>query len=135
MTKDNRPLSPHIQIYKPQISSFTSIMHRATGIFLYFGVVIIAWAIVHYTYQVEISLTGLAQGASCDCEFTKYFLTTVVIIWAFCLYYHLCNGIRHLFWDIGKGFDKEVAKRNGILVIATSLILTFASIIYAYCLI
>jgi succinate dehydrogenase / fumarate reductase cytochrome b subunit len=135
MTKDNRPLSPHIQIYKPQIGSLTSILHRATGIFLYIGVVIISWAIVHYTYEAEIVLTGNSGNPSCDCIITKYALIAIVIAWAFALYYHLCNGIRHLFWDIGKGFDKKVAIRNGVLVLVVSTILTAASVFYVFYLI
>jgi len=130
-----RPLSPHLQIYKPQISSFTSILHRATGIFLYVGVVIICWAIVHYTYQLEISVDGDVAEESCSCSTMKYFLYFVVISWSFALYYHLCNGIRHLFWDIGKGFDKKIANRNGLLVLLASTLLTIASTYYVLCLI
>jgi succinate dehydrogenase / fumarate reductase cytochrome b subunit len=126
----NRPLSPHIQIYKPQIGSFTSILHRLTGIFLYLGVVVICWSIVHYTYQVDIMIDGeVSEDASCSCPW-KYVLLTVVIAWSFALYYHLCNGVRHLFWDLGKGFDKNTANRNGILALLASAFLTIASIYY-----
>ncbi|MFT6332414.1 MAG: succinate dehydrogenase / fumarate reductase cytochrome b subunit [Lentimonas sp.] len=130
-----RPLSPHIQIYKPQIGSLTSILHRLTGIFLYLGVIVIAWAIVHYTYESEIVISGQSGQIACDCLVTKYILKAVVIAWSFALYYHLCNGIRHLFWDIGKGFDKKTASRNGVLVLLTSTILTTASALYVFYLI
>jgi succinate dehydrogenase / fumarate reductase cytochrome b subunit len=124
-----RPLSPHIQIYKPQIGSFTSILHRLTGIFLYLGVLIIAWAIVHYTYQVDIMVDGeITENASF--AYTQYALFAVAAAWSFALYYHLCNGIRHLFWDIGKGFDKKTANRNGVVVLLVSSFLTIASIYY-----
>jgi len=124
-----KPLSPHIQIYKPQISSFTSILHRATGIFLYIGVVLICWAIVHYAYQVEILADGEIEEKTCDCSW-KYLVYVAVLMWSFSLYYHMCNGIRHLFWDIGKGFEKKTANRNGILVLITSAMLTIASASY-----
>jgi len=124
-----KPLSPHIQIYKPQISSFTSIFHRATGIFLYIGVVLICWAIVHYAYQVEILADGEIEEKTCDCSW-KYLVYVAVLMWSFSLYYHMCNGIRHLFWDIGKGFEKKTANRNGILVLITSAMLTIASASY-----
>jgi succinate dehydrogenase / fumarate reductase cytochrome b subunit len=125
-----RPLSPHIQIYKPQIGSLTSILHRLTGIFLYVGVVIICWAIVHYTYQVDIMIDGdVSEDASCACPW-KYALFAVASAWSLALYYHLCNGVRHLFWDIGKGFDKKTANRNGILVLLASAFLTISSIYY-----
>ncbi|MFT6105849.1 MAG: succinate dehydrogenase / fumarate reductase cytochrome b subunit [Rickettsiales bacterium] len=126
----NRPLSPHIQIYKPQIGSLTSILHRLTGISLYVGVVIIFWAIVNYTYQVEIMIDGeVSSGVACSCFWT-YALFVVAAAWSWALYYHLCNGIRHLFWDIGKGFDKKIANRNGIIVLLASTFLTIASIYY-----
>ncbi len=126
-----RPLSPHIQIYKPQISSFTSILHRATGIFLYIGVVLICWAIVHYAYQVEILVDGEIEEKTCDCSW-KYLVYAAVLMWSFSLYYHMCNGIRHLFWDIGKGFEKKTANRNGILVLIASAMLTIASAYYIF---
>lgn len=133
-SQKERPLSPHIQIYKPQISSFTSILHRFTGIALYIGVVIICWAIVHYTYQLEISVDGDMIEETCSgCQAIKYLLYLVVILWSFALYYHFCNGIRHLFWDIGKGFDKKIANRNGWLVLGISAILTIASVYYVLC--
>ncbi|MFT7086693.1 MAG: succinate dehydrogenase / fumarate reductase cytochrome b subunit [Rickettsiales bacterium] len=135
MNKKNpqeRPLSPHIQIYKPQIGSLTSILHRLTGIFLYFGVVAISWAIIYYAYQVEIVINGeMIDGQSCSCTL-KYVFYAAVFAWAFSLYYHLCNGIRHLFWDIGKGFDKETSIRNGILVLATSALLTVLTAYLAF---
>ncbi len=126
-----KPLSPHIQIYKPQISSFTSILHRATGIFLYIGVVLICWAIVHYAYQVEILVDGEIEEKTCDCSW-KYLVYAAVLMWSFSLYYHMCNGIRHLFWDIGKGFEKKTANRNGILVLIASAMLTIASAYYIF---
>ncbi len=125
----NRPLSPHLQIYKPQISSFTSILHRATGIFLYIGVVVLCWVIVYYTYQVEIVMEGDLEEKVCDCPW-QYVLYLVILMWAFSLYYHLCNGIRHLFWDMGKGFDKKTANRNGVLVLLASFLMTIASVYY-----
>ena len=123
MTNDNRPLSPHIQIYKPQITSFTSILHRLTGVVLYLGVLLICVFISYYTYQIDV----MDKGYECDCLWTKIAIYTVIFFWAFALYYHLCNGIRHLFWDIGKGFDIKVAKRNGVIVLVSAFLLTVAS--------
>ena len=129
---DSRPLSPHIPIYKPQISSFTSILHRITGILLYIGIIILSWIIVYHSYKFEIySLNETSER--CDCFWLSllqksYFV--IIVGWAFALYYHLCNGIRHLFWDIGKGFDKKTANRNGLIAIFTSILLTTASSFY-----
>jgi succinate dehydrogenase / fumarate reductase cytochrome b subunit len=131
MNSKNLPLSPHIQIYKPQISSFTSILHRATGIFLYIGIVVICWYIIYYTYQADIAVDGDLDEKYCHYS-AIYFIYTVGLAWSFSLYYHLCNGIRHLFWDAGKGFNKNAANRNGVLVLAISTCLTLLSFYYVF---
>lgn len=87
------------------------------------------WAIVHYAYQVEILINGDVEENTCDCSW-KYFFYLIVAAWAFSLYYHLCNGIRHLFWDIGKGFNKNTSNRNGVLVLLSSFLMTIASFYY-----
>lgn len=123
MAQKEKPTSPHLQIYRWNISSLTSIMHRLTGVMLYFSVVAISWYIVYYTYQINID----AASENCDCPLKKiinsiFYLAIIAL--TFALYYHFCNGIRHLFWDIGKGFENKIAKRNGTIVIALSLIFT-----------
>lgn len=123
--KDTRPLSPHLQIYAWNISSFTSILHRFTGVILYLAIVAISWYVVLYTYQAAPTETMPAEV--CDCpgrQILQYVICAVAIGVIFCLYYHFCNGIRHLFWDIGKGFELRTAQRNGYLVIITAVILT-----------
>jgi len=128
MTTKKRPTSPHLQIYKWNISSITSILHRLTGVMLYFSVIAISWYIVYYTYQINISEGGME---SCDCPIKKFMnaiFSLAIIAITFALYYHFCNGIRHLFWDIGKGFDKQTAKTNGFLVVILSLIFTILTI-------
>ena len=127
MSQKKRPTSPHIQIYRWNISSFTSIMHRFTGILLYLSITAIVWYVVYYTYQINIS----QSIETCDCPLKSiidsvFSLATIGV--TFSLYYHFCNGVRHLFWDFGKGFDKETAKTNGFLVIALAAILTSITI-------
>jgi succinate dehydrogenase / fumarate reductase cytochrome b subunit len=70
----------------------------------------------------------------CDCpgkELLQYVLYAVAIGVIFCLYYHFCNGIRHLFWDIGKGFELETARTNGFLVIILAVVFTLLTIGFA----
>ncbi len=127
MTVKKRPTSPHLQIYKWNISSLTSIFHRLTGVMLYFALIAISWYIVYYAYQINIA----SPSEDCDCLMKKIFdniFILAAIATTFALYYHFCNGIRHLFWDIGKGFDKETAKTNGFLVIILALIFTTVTI-------
>ena len=95
----NRPLSPHLQIYAlHRFTSFTSVMHRATGIVSSVGMVF-----------VTIWLASAASSESAYLAFNRFFSNPFIVlcmfIWTGCLCYHFCNGIRHLSWDIGKNLD------------------------------
>ena len=102
-------------------------MHRATGVVLYFSILLISWYLTYYAYEVNPA----ESVETCDCPlnllFANLFLLAAIGV-SFSLYYHLCNGIRHLFWDIGKGFELKDAKRNGYLVLLSALLLTVATI-------
>lgn len=115
--RDSRPLSPHIGIYKPQISSVLSILHRITGIALAVGTVpLVGW------------LWSAAYSAGCFAAISAFFSTAIgialLIGWSFALYFHLANGIRHLFWDAGLGYSIPAMTRSGILVILAAFGLT-----------
>lgn len=121
-----RPTSPHLQVYRWNLSSLTSIFHRLTGVALYFSVLIIGWYIVYFSTRINLD-----SQESCECMMMavlKNLFILAGILITFSLYYHFCNGIRHLFWDIGKGFEVKVANRNAKLVIASALALTIATI-------
>ncbi len=127
----NHPTSPHLQIYRWNLSSLTSIFHRLTGVALYFSVVVIAWYIVYYSTKINFDESETCQCLMMAIMRNLFILASVAI--TFSLYYHFCNGIRHLFWDIGKGFDVKIATRNAVIVIFTSLALTIgtiASVVY-----
>ena len=121
MLNSNRPLSPHLTIYKLQISSALSILHRITGAFLFFGIITLAWLMIAILMQksglafVETSFACLA-----DCSIFELFVLGL----SFCLYYHLFNGVRHLFWDIGLGLELITMKKTGVLVVVLSLLFT-----------
>lgn len=125
------PTSPHLQIYRWNIGSLTSIMHRFTGILLYASLLVISWYIVYYTYQIDIS----QNSHKCDCLKTKiinFIFCGASIALIFSLYFHFCNGIRHLFWNIGKGFEKKTAQFNGYLILGISISLTLLTIIIVF---
>ena len=112
-----RPLSPHLQIYKPQLTSILSILHRATGVTLSMGsVILVSWIIV------------LTLGEETYVIYTKiinhWFSHLVLIGFTFGVFYHLSNGIRHLFWDAGYGYGLREAYISGSLVVFSSLLLT-----------
>lgn len=117
MSSQQRPLSPHLQIYKPQISSVLSIFHRISGVYLSLG----SYALVLWLSLLAFSAEGfLALSAFWGSLFGQALLIT----WTGAFFYHLTNGIRHLFWDAGKGYDLETMTKSGWAVLATSLILT-----------
>ena len=116
----NRPLSPHLQVYRPQLTTVLSILHRATGIALSVGALYLAvWVICAAAHP---RVYALFQG------FNGSIAGRIVLGgWLFCLFYHLCNGIRHLFWDAGYGFELKDAYRSGWIVVIVSLLATALS--------
>lgn len=112
-----RPLSPHLSVYKPQITSVLSITHRATGVFLLLGAFILVWW-----------LTALAAGEQgCTCVFTLLSSGTgklFLLGWTLSLFYHLANGIRHLFWDIGYGFELKTVTVSGVAALVFAVLAT-----------
>ena len=120
MKNTTRPLSPHLQIYRPQLTSVLSIAHRGTGIVLAAG----ALFLVYW-------LNALAAGADAFDHLRHlmeaWYGQILLLGFSFSLFYHLCNGVRHLFWDAGLGFEIETAYRSGKAVVAVSLLLTAAT--------
>jgi len=116
----NRPLSPHLQVYRPQLTSMLSILHRATGIALSVGALYLAIWVICAAAQPRVY--EWFQG------FNGSIVGRIVLGgWLFSLFYHLCNGIRHLFWDAGYGFELKDAYRSGWIVVIVSLIATALS--------
>ena len=112
-----RPLSPHLQVYKPQMTSVLSIMHRAAGVALAIGSLMVVWWLVAAATSEEAY--NLAQ------DFAGSPIGTLMIFgWSVALFYHLCNGCRHLLWDMGYLFKIENAYKAGYLVLLATAILT-----------
>lgn len=124
MASDNRPLSPHLQIYRPQLTSVLSIAHRGAGVALGVGAVFFAWW-----------LLAAASGPDAYGTAQSFFGSVPGIIvlagFSFALFYHLCNGIRHLFWDAGMGLELDQAYRSGWAVIAAAVALTAGAWVWA----
>lgn len=122
MHNAQRPLSPHLQIYKPQLTSVLSITHRATGVFLTLGV-----------FGLCYWLLALASGpdtyATLMFHLVAWYGRLFLIATLFSLYFHLCNGVRHLFWDAGLGLGIREAYLSGYAVIAVSILLSVATIV------
>ena len=120
MSTTDRPLSPHIGIYKPQITSVLSILHRATGVFLCFGAVVFAW------WLIALAL-GPEPFAAARSALGSWVGRLLLFAWTFSFFYHLCNGVRHLFWDAGLGFELPTVQASGKAVVAASIALTIVA--------
>jgi succinate dehydrogenase / fumarate reductase cytochrome b subunit len=115
-----RPLSPNLQIYRPQLTSVLSITHRATGVALAAGAAaLVAW--------LSAAAAGPGAYAQFDTALRSPFGLVLLLLWTFSLFFHLCNGIRHLVWDAGYGFDLRTIYASGWAVVAASAVLTLAA--------
>ena len=117
MARDSRPLSPDMQIYRPQLTSVLSITHRITGVALSVGtLLVVAWL---------IAVAAGSQAYSIAQSFSNSWLGIFMMLgWTFSLFFHLCNGIRHLAWDAGYGFELRTIYASGWVVLAASITLT-----------
>lgn len=120
-----RPLSPHLQVYRPQLTSILSITHRGTGIFLALGALyLVCW------------LLAIASGPDAYAAVSGFSASIIgrllLLGWTFSLFYHLANGIRHLIWDAGLGLDLKTTYMSGWLVVAVSVALTVIAWVVAY---
>ena len=125
MAENNRPLSPHLQIYRWELHMLMSILHRATGAALAVGTIFLTWW-----------LMALAAGPSAYETFTTAASSLMgqIILFGFSygLFYHLLNGIRQLYLDAGKGFEPATVRLTGQLVMAISLVVTVGTWLAAY---
>lgn len=118
-----RPLSPHLQVYKPQMTSMISIMHRATGVALYISAFLFAGYLYSLAFWQQFDvLHWLATD-----QIGNYVGLPVAFGLTFALCFHFCSGIRHLFWDAGKGYDIKTAYKSAYAVIFFSLLFTIAT--------
>ena len=118
MNATKRPLSPHLQIYRPQLTSVLSITHILTGFALSL-VILLSPAILYFLTLSKDSHTLVMN------VFQNSFVKLVLFLAIFGLSYHLCNGIRHLAWDAGYGLDLDSSYKSGYAAVAISLGITF----------
>jgi succinate dehydrogenase / fumarate reductase cytochrome b subunit len=123
--KRARPLSPHLQIYDPQITSVLSILHRATGVALTLGAAFLV-------YWLSAAAYGPDAFARAQSFMGSWPGQLVLMGVSFSLFYHLANGIRHLIWDAGFGFELSVLRATGIVVVILAFGLTTLTWVIAY---
>lgn len=119
--RGSRPLSPHLQIYRWQITMVVSILNRLTGVGMALAAVMIVWWLV-------AAATSSHQFQTANWVLTSWLGLLVLTgsLWA--LWFHLLNGIRHLVWDMGRGFDLDVVTKSGWAVVAGSVVLTLVTL-------
>ena len=115
-----RPLSPHLQVYRPQLTTVLSILHRIAGLALVAGTpVLVGWLIA--------AASDSATFAQANAVLGSWLGRLALFGWSAALFYHLANGIRHLFWDAGLGLELPTVYASGKAVIAVTAILTIAA--------
>ncbi len=114
------PLSPHLTVYKWQITMVLSILHRATGVFLSIGLLLLS-------YWLLSVASGSESFDTISNHLNTWYGKVVLIAFTFSIYLHLCNGIRHLFWDAGLGFEIKTSNVTGYITAITSILLTVLS--------
>lgn len=123
VNRGNRPLSPHLTIYRPQMTSISSIFVRITGnALLAATLLLIAWLLA--------ASTSAAAFEWVQCVITSWFGDLVFLLSLWALWYHMLGGLRHLIWDTGRGLELKAAERMGWMMIIGSLLLTAFTVIW-----
>jgi len=118
MTPDKRPLSPHLQVYRPQLTSGLSILHRITGFILSIGIIFF----VSWLYALTL---GGDIFSKVHCFLGTVLGNLLLLGILFCYMYHFFNGIRHLYWDAGFGLELSSVYKSGWFTIFISICFTF----------
>jgi succinate dehydrogenase / fumarate reductase, cytochrome b subunit len=116
MAANNRPLSPHLQVYRLPITGVISITHRATGILLTLGLILL----VYVLYAIA---AGEAVYNSLQVFMSFWLCQWVYWGLIYALFFHVCHGVRHLLWDVGKTFARETLQRYALIELAASAVL------------
>lgn len=122
MAKNNRPVSPHLQVYRLPLTGIISITHRMTGVLLSVGLILFVYII-----------SAVAGGSATYTDMQAYagYWLVKLIYWGFiyALFFHLCHGVRHLCWDAGKSFERETLNLYALVELGVSLVLTLSTLI------
>ena len=122
VNRGNRPLSPHLTVYRPQLTSMSSILTRITGVSLLLGGLLVVWWFLAAASSPEYF--EIADGFV-----TSWFGDLVMTLSLWALWYHALAGLRHLYWDTGRGLEVETAEKLGIVVIVLSVVLTILTLL------
>ena len=122
---DSRPLSPHLQVYKLPLTAMMSVLHRGTGVVISIGTLLLVWVLAK-------AAGGESAYAGTQGLLSSWFGKLVLIGFTFSLYAHFCNGLRHLIWDMGYGFEVDKANRGAMISLGAAIALTVLTWIVAF---
>lgn len=125
MPQRDRPISPHLQVYRWHLTMATSILHRASGVLAGIGGILLVW------WLLAVAAGPEAYGAV-QAFYDAWYGRIVLFGVSLSVIYHLLNGIRHLFWDAGKGFALDTAFNSGVAVFVGTVVLTLLLWAYGY---
>jgi len=122
VNRGNRPLSPHLSVYRPQVTSITSILTRITGTALLLAALLIVWWFL-------AAATSPEYFAVADGLITSWFGDLIMTLSVWALWYHALAGLRHLVWDTGRGLEVETAEKTGVAIVVVSVVLTILTVL------
>jgi succinate dehydrogenase / fumarate reductase cytochrome b subunit len=122
-TNNNRPISPHLQVYKLPITGIISILHRITGVLLSVG-------LIFFVYIIYAVAGGSNTYAAMQAFMSLWLMQLIYWGFIYALFFHLCHGVRHLIWDAGKSFDRDTLNRYAIIELSASLVLTLITLLF-----
>lgn len=122
VNRGNRPLSPHLTIYRPQMTSMSSILVRITGTGLLVAALLVVWWFL-------AAATSPEYYAVADGVITSWFGDLIMSLSVWALWYHALGGLRHLYWDTGRGLEVDFAEKLGLVMIVLSVVLTVLTLL------
>ena len=125
MPSQSRPLSPHLQVYRPMYTMVLSISHRASGVFQSVGLLLV-------TYWLVAAASGASAYATAGKFFGNPLVKLAIAAWIVAFWFHFFAGLRHLVWDAGFGFEKQTARRSGRLVVVLAALASLFTLALAW---
>ena len=122
VNRGNRPLSPHLSIYRPQLTSMTSILTRITGTALLAGALLTVWWFLS-------AATSPEYFAFADGVVTSFLGDLIMALSVWALWYHALAGLRHLYWDSGRGLEIETAEKMGVVILVLSVAMSVITLL------
>ena len=121
--KISRPLSPHLTIYRPQFTSVLSILHRITGV----GLVISLILVIGWFAALSFGIDAFVE---INFFFKSYVIQLILVASLWALWYHFCTGLRHLYWDMGYGYELKSVTISGWAAVVCSFLFTFLTLLF-----